>query len=216
MKCRVCGSYIPAGWSFCPVCQTLIRSNDDEPIEAVSSKTIEKWRKWGVPETIIRRAIRQRQYVKALRKVEERITPVGYGYAMPRLPEIERRAWGFAKAIDFEGTIIVRQPYVRDKVRKIDRWLYRWEYYRPRIGIKTRTYDPIEEMANMMHTAVEIKRVWDERIKDYAIDYEAHSASARAVRICMLTEPHLTHPEKKRRAREILTIYREKPSIPRK
>jgi len=27
LKCRVCGSEIPAGWSFCPTCQTPIRGD---------------------------------------------------------------------------------------------------------------------------------------------------------------------------------------------
>ena len=58
MKCRVCGCYIPAGWSFCPVCQTPIQSNDDEePVEVVSPETIEKWRRWGVPEEVIKSEI---------------------------------------------------------------------------------------------------------------------------------------------------------------
>lgn len=191
------------------------RSNPQEVPSPVRPENIAKWKAWGVPEDIIEKAIRQRIYATELRRIEEKITVEGFAYPMPRLPKVEAEPWGTAKAIDFEGTIIVHQPFVADRIRKIDRWLYRWEYYRPRITIKTRTYELTEEIANMWHTIVTIKYAWDIRLKAYAIDYETHAASARAVRICQLTQPHLTHPDKKARAKEILTLYRERPSIPR-
>jgi len=64
-----------------------------------------------------------------------------YEYLMPRMPEIEAQRWGFSKVIDAEGHIDVRFRAVADKIRKIDRWLYRWEYHRPRITVKTRDYN---------------------------------------------------------------------------
>ena len=133
--------------------------NPIQELVAVKPKTLAKWRSWGVPEDIIQKAIKQRTQARELRRREEKVTVEGLAYTMPKLLEVEAEPWGTAKAIDFEGTIVVRQPYVADKVRKIDRWLYRWEYYRPRMGIKTRTYELIEEIANMWHTTVSIKYV---------------------------------------------------------
>lgn len=185
------------------------------PHVMVKPETLAKWREWRVPEDIISRAIRQRQRIRQLREAEEWITLPQFAYKMPRLPQVEAQRWGTAKTIDFEGHIAVRSPYVADKIRRTDRWIYRWEYYRPRITIKTRNYNITEEIANMWHTIVTIRYAWDNRTKRYELEYETHNASARAVRICHLTEPYLTHPEKKTRAREILQIYRERPSIPR-
>jgi len=189
--------------------------NPEEIAMEVRPETVARWREWGVPEDVIQKAIRQRRHVLELRRTEEMVKVEGFAYPMPRLPEVEAEPWGTAKAIDFEGTISARFPFVADKIKKIDRWLYRWEYYRPRITIKTRTYELTEEIANMWHTMVTIRYVWDVRLGRYALDYETHAASARAVRICLIIEPYLTHPEKKRRATQILQIYRERPSIPR-
>lgn len=186
-----------------------------EEIEHVKPEILAKWRRWGVPENIIRKAIVQRAHVKALRKVEEWITTPNYAYPMPKLPDVEARPWGFAKSIDFEASIYVRSPALYDKIRKIDRWLYRHEYWRPRIVLKTRTYDLTQEIANLWHVAVEIRREYDIRTRRYAIAYATTVWASRAVRICYLTEPYLTVPEKKKRAREILKIYRERTSIPR-
>jgi len=184
-------------------------------LEVVKPEILAKWRKWGVPEDIILKAIRQRQRIRQLREAEEWITLPNFAYKMPRLPQVEAQPWGTAKAIDFEGYIAVCKLYVADKIRKIDRWLYRWEYCRPRLTLKTRTYNITEEIANMWHTIVTIRYAWDNRTKRYELEYETHSASARAVRICYLTEPYLTHPEKKARASQILQTYRERPSTPR-
>jgi len=184
-------------------------------VQAVKTETLAKWRNWGVPEAIIRMAVQQRHAITETRQAEEWITLPNFAYRMPRLPQVEAQPWGTAKAIDFEGHIAVRQPFVSDKLRKTDRWLYRWEYYRPRITIKTRTYELTEEIANMWHTIVTIRYAWDIRTKRHELDYETHAASARAVRICHLVQPHLTHPEKTRRATEILNTYRAKPSTPR-
>lgn len=189
-------------------------SNPLQPTEVIKPQMLAKWRGWGVPEETIRRAIEQRADARATRKAEERITIPNCAYRVPRLPKIEASPWGFAKVLDTEGSVIVRYRFVANKQRKIDRWLYRWEYYRPLIVVKTRTYELTEEIANLMHTAVGIVRAWDIRMQAYAIDYSARSYSARAVRICHLTEPHLAVPEKRRRAREILTLYKERPSIP--
>ena len=97
--------------------------------------------------------------------------------------------------------------------RLIDRWLYRYEHYQARITIETRTYEPIEEMANMMHTAVRLRHSYDTKLKKRMVSYRASAFGSRAVRITYLIEPHLRIQEKARRATEILTIYREKRSI---
>jgi len=183
--------------------------------QVVKPETLAKWRQWGVPEAIIQKAVQQRHTIRDTRQAEEWITLPQFAYKMPRLPLVEAQPWGTAKTIDFEGSIAVRQPFVADKLRRTDRWLYRWEYFRPRITLKTRTYDITEEIANMWHTIVTIRYSWDIRTRRDELEYETHAASSRAVRICHIIQPHLTHPDKKKRAAEILSLYRARPSIPR-
>jgi len=181
--------------------------------EVVKPETLAKWREWGVPEDIISRAIQQRQRMSQIREAEEWITLPHFAYKMPRLPEIEANAWGFAKIIDTEGTIAVRLTKRTDRTAKVDQWLYRYTYQRPRIAITTRTYELTEEIANMIHIGVIIRYPYDKNLKRRVLDYTAPAYTSRAVRICYLTEPYLTVPEKKKRATEILTIYKQRPAI---
>ena len=181
--------------------------------EIEEAETLAKWRRWGVPEQIVRKATLQRKLIALLKKVEEHVTIPNFAYPMPRLPDIEAKPWGFAKSIDFEGTIDTRLRKGEDKITRIDKWLYRYEYQRPRISITTRTYQPTEEMANMMHISLLIEYPYDTRLKRRAIQYSARAYGRRAVRICHLIEPYLTHPDKKRKAREILTTYKKHPMI---
>ena len=206
-ECRLC--------PFKPVCPIRRHSSNplDEQRQVVTPETVARWRRWRVPEEIIERATMQRRRMAIITKVEEHVTIPNYAYRMPRLPQIEAKPWGFAKSIDFEGHIDVRLRKGEDRTAKIDKWLYRYEYQRPRVTITTRTYQPIEEMANMVNVTVVIGHPYDTRLKRRAVIYTATAYGARAVRICHLIEPHLTHPEKKRRAREILTAYREHPMI---
>jgi len=91
-------------------------------VGVVKPDMLAKWRKWGVPENIIERAIKQRTLILEIRKKEEWITIPDFAYKLPRLPKIEANPWGFAKIIDTEGHIAVRFRYVADKIRKTDRW----------------------------------------------------------------------------------------------
>ena len=221
MKCRICGSKIPRGWSFCPTCQTPIQSNDAvaKPSEVVSSETIEKWRKWGVPEEVIRSEVEWREMLTVLRREEEWISVEGFAYMMPRLPDVERRAWGFAKAIDFEGTI-GELRVMRDKLRRIDRWTYRHEYQAPYVEISGTRYPLIREMAEMLLLATTpdyrtvTSIVKGKIIRRRRVVYVVRPLGSRAVRVCYLTKPFLVLPHKKQRANLILKKYRESPTIP--
>lgn len=179
----------------------------------VKPELLARWREWGVPENIIRRIALQRARVRELRRVEEWIIVPDYAYTMPRLEDVEARAWGVAKSIDYEGTIYVRTIIRKDRIARINGWLYRYEYQRPRIVIETRTYEIIEEIANMLRTAVTVIHVYDHRLRRRVIAYRTAVSGARAVRLAYLIEPHLKHPEKKRRAKEILETYRVSPEI---
>ncbi len=180
--------------------------------EVIKPAVLARWRSWGVPEERIRDIIRQRLNMATLKETEQYVTVPNYAYRMPRLPEIEAQRWGFAKMIDFEAHIDVKvRTGGRDKIKKIDRWTYKREYIAPRIELTTETYTLTEEIADMIHVTVGAVRV---RYRgEYRIMYHCRAWTARAVRICYLTEPYLTVPEKKRRANQILDTYRETPSI---
>jgi len=194
--------------------QVFTTDEEIEKVEVVKPEVLARWREWGVPEEIIVRAIRQKQAVKEARRVEEWLSIPNFPYMMPRLPKIEANPWGFAKIIDTEGTILPHTRLAHDKVRRINRWLYRWEYYQPVIAVRTRNYNLTEEIANIQNVSVTILREWDIRMRRYALSYHCRSTGVRAIRICLLTVAHLVVPNKKARARKILTEYRERPAIP--
>jgi len=171
--------------------------------------SVKKWREWGVPEHVIRRAVEQRAYASELRAKEDYVELKGFAYPMPRLPLLEKEAWGVAKSIDYEGTIYVRESYKKDRMDE----RYRYTYQRPRITIETRTYELIEEIASIMHVSVMILRVFDARLGMKVIVYRAEASGSRGVRIAYLIEPHLKHPEKRLRARLVLETYRTSPEI---
>lgn len=191
-------------------------SPETKEIVPVKLETLAKWRQWGVPEDIIKRAIKQRTALIQARKVEERITIPHFAYPMPRLPQIEAQTWGFAKVIDTEGWIETRHFRGKDRIRRIDRWLYRLKYYRPRIGIKTTTYQLTEEFANMLNSFVLIHAEWSEKRGRYDISYYTLPVGARVVRVCYLIQPYLTVPKKKKAAKEILRLYKQSPQVPAK
>jgi len=179
----------------------------------VKPEIVAKWRQWGVPEQVIANVVFQRHRVKTTREMEERIMIPDFVYKMPRLPEIEANAWGFAKAIDSEGTIQPKGIVRTGKIARIDTVAWRRKYYQPRVIISTRDYEPIEEIADMMHVSVRILHTHVRVINHFIIMYRAESAEARAVRICHLVQPHLKILEKKRRAMQILEIYKQAPLI---
>ena len=220
-----CGFFsVFGGWlsmTVCPKCQTPIQSNNTiaEPVEVVSPKTIEKWRRWGVPEQVIKSEIEWRETLRELRRKEEYVTVEGFAYLMPRLPEVERRSWGFAKAIDFEGSI-AEITVGRDRIAKIDRWKYRWEYQLPYVAISGASYPLIREMAEMLLIATTPTyrlRAYVAKgkiVRKRSLQYVVRPQGRRAIRIIYLTEPYLRIPEKRLRARKILEKYRESPNIP--
>lgn len=189
--------YYPAGFS----------SSNPERF-AVKKEVVEKWRKWGMPEQYITREIRRRAVLPEIRRREEKIRISGFAYLMPRLPEIEKSAWGFAKSIDCEGTIRPEAEYGRK--RKINE-TYRYEYYyMARVSIETKSYPLIAEYGDMCHLAVT-----PEYRGKLGVFYLVPAAGGRAVRTCYLIEPHLKVQDKKRRAQKVLRIYRQTATIPR-
>lgn len=170
---------------------------------------VRRWREWGVSEQLIKRALEQRAYASQLRATEDYVHLEGFAYVMPRLPLVQKAAWGVAKSIDYEGTIYVKETYRTDRIDE----RYRYTYLRPRIVLETRTYEIVEEIATMMHVAVMILHVSDPRLARKVVSYRTTVSGARGVRVAYLTEPHLRHPEKKRRARQILETYRERPEL---
>jgi len=62
-----------------------------------------------------------------------------------------------------------------------------------------------------MHRSVGICRYRDKG--RYLIMYKAESMVSRAIRICYIMEPYLTIPDKKTRARQVITLYKNRPMI---
>jgi len=158
------------------------------------------------------------EFLKKLAR-EEYVTVRGFAYSMPRLPEVEKRRWGFAKAIDFEGSIAEIRVR-RNRIAKIDGWKYRWEYMLPYIAITGTSYPLIREMAEMLLIATTPSyrlRTYVARgriVRERGLTYIVRPQGRRAIRVIYLTEPYLKIPEKRLRARKILETYRESPNIP--
>ncbi|KPV65478.1 MAG: hypothetical protein AOA65_0082 [Candidatus Bathyarchaeota archaeon BA1] len=152
-------------------------------VEVVRPETIARWRAWHIPEEIIERAIQQRLHAYRLRKVEGTISIPDFAYRMPRCPEVEAEPKVMAMAIDTDGTIYIREPAKRDKIAKIDRWLYRYEYERPIVVFDQalENYELAERVANMMYTGIYLTR---ERVNGWRIRCRALAWTGRAVRIC--------------------------------
>jgi len=185
-----------------------------EEVEVVRPEVLERWRMWGVPEPTIEVIIQQRRWVMEQREVEGWVEAPELVCTMRRLNANEAERWGFSKVVDTEGSIDVRTPKYSDRING-----YRYLYMRPRIRVRTETYPLMEEIANMTLTWVKVELV---RVREYVrgvlktrtyLMYIADAHEARAVRICYLIEPYLTIPEKLRRAREILIIYKERSTI---
>ena len=170
---------------------------------------VRRWREWEVPEQVIRRALQQRAYASENRAKEQYVELEGFAYPMPRLPLVQKEAWGVAKSIDYEGTIYVRETERRDRTDEH----YRYTYQRPRIVMETRTYNMMEEIATMLNIAVVIIHPFDIRLGRRVISYRVEVSGARAVRVAYITQQYLKHPEKKRRANAILQIYTDRPAI---
>jgi len=215
IKCRVCGYIFTKLLDFCPLCFTPAQMqsprHEEIRIGEVRPEVIARWRLIGVPEENIERMIRQRKWVIEQRKREERITLPNILYPTPKtLVETEIKA--FSLGIDLDGWVIPRSPFYHDKVRKIDRWLYRREGYRPLIGFSTSTIEPTKFMANLMLTGISARRE-TRPSRPPTIMYYTRSMGSRAV-TCSY-HSRLLVPEKATKVREILTLYRESPLIPK-
>lgn len=236
MKCTVCCYEIPSGSDFCPICgawnipenvlpareqfeavtlnqnEASLSPQELEEVEVLRPDVLARWRIWGVPEATIEAIIRQRRWVLEQRRVEERITVPNFAYMMPRLEPIEMESWGFSKAIDTDGYIRPRVRTTRDKIGRIDRAIYRYEWYEPMVGFASTSYPLAEEIANMMKITVGAERMVREGRT--IILYRTRAWTSRAVRVCQLIEPHLTVAKKRERANEVLTTYRDRPTKP--
>ena len=256
MICETCGSELPSGSEFCPVCgawairvpQNVLNSEEylalesealKSPIqrdledfakaymreleganpqelgevEVVRPEVVARWRLIGVPEENIERMIRQREWVTEQREREEWIALPNISYPTPKTL-VETEIKSFSLGIDLDGWVYPRSPYYHDKIRRIDRWLYKREGYRPLIGFSTSKIEPTEFMANPMLMGISA-RLYRKPRRPPTIMYYTRSMGARAVTCAYHAEPRLLIPEKARRAREILTLYRESPLIPR-
>ena len=184
-----------------------------EEVEVVRPEVVARWRLIGVPEENIERIIRQREWLIEQREREEWIVLPNILYPTPETL-VETEIKSFSLGIDLDGWISPRSPYSHDKIRKIDRWLYKREGYRPLIGFSTSKIEPTEFMANLMLAGISA-RLTRRPPRPPTVMYYTRALGARAVTCAYHAEPRLLIPEKARRAGEILILYRERPLIPR-
>jgi len=173
LKCRVCGSYIPAGWSFCPTCQTPVESSNPElgkgwTIERIirewtrprpiPERVLSAWRTY-TPENVIEQILAQRTEIYRRRLETPWIRVDGFAYPLPHLSEIERKPEVFATAIDTDGHIIARTRRRRDRINRG----YVYVYEAPRISFCSETLQLTMKFANMMLALVRPVRPYPHR-----------------------------------------------------
>jgi len=219
MKCRVCGSKIPMGWSFCPTCQTPLESSNPElgkgwTIERIirewtkprpiPERVLSAWRTY-TPENVIEQILAHRTEIYRRRLETPWIRVEGFAYPLPHLSEIERKPEVFATAIDTDGLIMVRTRHGRDRINRG----YKYVYERPKIWFWSETLQLTMKFANMM--LAPIRPVKPRPPRRPSIVYVTETEHAPAVMATYLSQPHLIKWRK--RANQILKLYKEKPSI---
>jgi len=175
-----------------------------EEIEVVRPEVLARWRRIGVPEPTIQALIKQRQRAIEARRLEERIRIPELDYPVPELPKVVEKAEVVAMALDTDGWLEERMAR-EDKIRRIDRWLYRWEYNVPAIGFVSETYELTEKLADMLNVSIDVHA--------RALVYRVWAVSSRAMRTIQICQPHLT--KWKERAKLYLEKYKRRPTLPR-
>lgn len=115
----------------------------------------------------------------------------------------------FAMAIDTDGLIQTRVKHGRDRLTKIDRWTYRYEYVRPKIWFWSETLQLAVKVANMILAPIRPARPRPPRRP--SISYVTETEHASAIIATYLAEPYLI--KWKERANQIIKIYKNTPSI---
>jgi len=179
-----------------------------EEIEVVRPEVLARWRRIGVPEPTIQALIKQHQRATEARRLEEKIRIPELDYPVPELPKVEEKAEVVAMALDTDGWLEERMAR-EDKIRRIDRWRYRWEYTVPAIGFVSETYELTEKLADMLNVSIGVHRVRPRA----RLVYRVWAVSSRAMRTIQICQPHLT--KWKERAKLYLEMYKRRPTLPR-
>ena len=173
------------------------------------ARVLARWRMWGVPEETIQAIIKQHQRVVEARRIERRIRIPQLDYLVPELLKVEEEPKVMAIALDTDGWLEERRTGA-DKIGRIDRIIYRWEYTVPAVGFETDTYKLTEHIANMLNTAVTpVKTVYLGKV---TIMYRTVAWTSRAMRANQLCQPHFI--KWKERAGHYLEKYKSKPPHP--
>lgn len=186
----------------------IIKKHNQE-VEVVKPEVLVKWRTF-LPEKTIWELITQRRYVVKQRQLEERITVSNFKYKMPRMPEAEKNPKALALAIMSDGSIRPKTFKGSDRIGRIDRVLYKYETYAPRVTYKVTDLPLATIVANMMFTGITPLKPEKARRRPF---FYTEAVTARAVRAVILMQPHMVG-RWALNADYILKTYREKPSIP--
>ena len=179
-------------------------------VTVVSPEVLKRWRKIGTPEPIIERIIEHKKWAREQREKDRGnwFTLPDFKYKMPPLPLLEEKPEVYARATDCDGWVIVRERRGRDRISRVDRIVYRYEYYRPSINFGSTTYELVEDYAR----ALRVGRILPTRYKPpRVVIYTTRALGSRAVHATYLMEPYLI--KWREHAEQILTIYRERPEI---
>jgi len=189
--------------------QVFTTDEEIEKVEVIRPEVIIRWRRIGVPEPTIQALIKQHQRATEARRIEKKIRIPELDYPVPQLPKVEEAAKVMAMALDTDGWLEERRAR-EDKVERIDRWVYRWEYRVPATGFGTDTYKLTEHIADMLNTSISVVRVV--YLGRATIIYRTLAWSSRGMRVIQLCEPHFI--KHKERARLYLERYRSRPTRP--
>ena len=174
----------------------------------IPERVLRAWRTYA-PEQVIHIIINHRAEIYRRRRETEWVTIPEFAYPLPKLKEIEQKPEVFAVAIDTDGLIQTRVKHGRDRLTKIDRWTYRYEYVRPKIWFWSETLQLAVKVANMILAPIRPARPRPQRRP--SISYVTETEHASAIIATYLAEPYLI--KWKERANQIIKIYKNTPSI---
>ncbi|MCP8308655.1 MAG: hypothetical protein H3Z53_09240 [archaeon] len=130
-------------------------------------------------------------------------------YEIPVLPveelkEPERTAMiGWLVGIVEADGSVHEEVHMEDKIKKINRWLYRYEYLRPSVSFTSTTYELLKQWCRLLGITPPKKP------PEYA--YTVRLYGARAIACILLMRSYLIRLRDK--AEKILKKYRERPAI---
>jgi hypothetical protein len=214
MKCKSCGSKLPSGSDFCPICGAwnipipLDMLTEEEHINFESEEFADAYMREvkSVPSNVEEFEVDNEQLPLLFITQQAEKYGIAYAHRLKPLPELEisekERVW-LASAIDHDGSIEETTLRTRVKVDKI--YLYR--YRTPRVDYTTTTESLAEKFKKLTETPYWITTP----PPPYKPAYRFSIFHSKAITTIIYTKPYLIRLSTT--ANKILSKYRHRPAI---